>query len=151
MNVESNDNVRREREQRLRETSRDDECERHPTRRRLRQRIEPRRLPQLRERLVRTSEFEQQKGQRAVSWFARRLDGERLSIVCQSIRQLHSTLESGGLALLQGVQLVEPAEEKEIGDLLDHFERVRDPAGPEGVPDLINLVAYFASQHRYRV
>ena len=37
---------------------------------------------------------------------------------------LYGALEAVGLALLQGVQLVEAADEKQIGELLNHLERV---------------------------
>jgi hypothetical protein len=40
-------------------------------------------------------------------------------------------------------------EEKQIGDLLNDFERVRDAARPERVPDLINLTANFTGKHRF--
>jgi len=34
------------------------------------------------------------------------------------------------------------------GDLLDDFERVGDPPGPEGVPDSVDLVFQFTVDHR---
>ena len=40
-----------------------------------------------------------------------------------------------GFVLLQRVQVVEPLDEKQVGDLLDDFERIGDAAGPEGIPD----------------
>ena len=43
--------------------------------------------------------------------------------------------EAGGLVLFERVQVVEPLDEEQIGDLLDHLERVGDAARPEGVPD----------------
>jgi len=39
------------------------------------------------------------------------------------------------------MQIVEPLDEQEVGDLLDHRKRVGHAAGPEGVPDLIDLIA----------
>ena len=36
-----------------------------------------------------------------------------------------------GLVLFQGLELVEPPEEEQVGDLLDDLERVGDAAGPE--------------------
>jgi hypothetical protein len=52
-----------------------------------------------------------------------------------------------GLVLLERLQIVEPSQEEQVGDLLDDFERVGDPAGPEGVPDAIDLAAQLAGQH----
>ncbi len=37
------------------------------------------------------------------------------------------------------VQIVQPFDEGQIGDLLDDFQRVRDAARPEGVPQLVYL------------
>lgn len=47
----------------------------------------------------------------------------------------------------QGVEIVQPLDEKQIRDLLDHRERVGDAARPEGVPDLVDLIAQFPRQH----
>jgi hypothetical protein len=33
--------------------------------------------------------------------------------------------------------------------LLDNFQWIRDAAGPEGIPDAINLIAEFASKHGF--
>jgi hypothetical protein len=37
------------------------------------------------------------------------------------------------------VNVVQPADEQQEGDLLDDFERVGDAAGPEQVPDAVWL------------
>jgi hypothetical protein len=58
----------------------------------------------------------------------------------------HRLLQDGRLALLQRVRVIQPADEQEVGDLLDDFERVGDAAGPEGVPDGVDLAAKFAGQ-----
>ena len=34
---------------------------------------------------------------------------------------------------------VRPVQKEQVGDLLDYFERIGDTAGPEGVPDLVDL------------
>ena len=60
---------------------------------------------------------------------------------------LHRPLEAVGFVFLQRVQVVEPAQEEEIGDLLDHLQRIRDAARPEGVPDAIDLVLDVAGDH----
>ena len=60
---------------------------------------------------------------------------------------LNRLLKPISLVLLAGVRLVQPTHEQEIGDLLDHLERIGDAARPECVPHAIDLGAKFASQH----
>ena len=55
-----------------------------------------------------------------------------------------------GLALLQRVQVVEPLDEEQVGDLLDDLERIGDAARPEGIPEGVDLTADFAGEHRAR-
>jgi hypothetical protein len=55
-------------------------------------------------------------------------------------------VEAGGSEFFEGVELVEAAEEEEVGDLFDDFEGVGDAAGPEGVPDGVDLGADFAGE-----
>lgn len=43
--------------------------------------------------------------------------------------------------------LVEAADEQEVGDLLDHLDRVRDPAGPEGIPYVVDFGSQFTCEH----
>ena len=43
------------------------------------------------------------------------------------------------LLLSEGVQIVEPADEQQIGDLLDNLERIGDTSRPEGIPNSIDL------------
>jgi hypothetical protein len=45
------------------------------------------------------------------------------------------------------VQVVQPAQEQEVGDLFYDFQRVGDAAGPEGVPDLVDLALDGAGDH----
>ena len=52
---------------------------------------------------------------------------------------LHRLFEPRGFALLQRVQIVEPFQEKQVGDLLDDFEGIGNAAGPELIPDAVNL------------
>ena len=54
---------------------------------------------------------------------------------------LHGLLEPNRLVLLQRVQVIQPAQEKQVSDLLDDLQRVRDPARPEGVPNGVDLPA----------
>ena len=56
---------------------------------------------------------------------------------------LDRLFQAGGFELFQGVELVQAAQEKEIGDLLDDFKGVGDAAGPEGVPNAVDLAANF--------
>jgi hypothetical protein len=60
---------------------------------------------------------------------------------------LHRRLEPGRPVLLQRVQVVQPAQEERVGDLLDHLQRVRDAALPERVPDGVDLVLDVAGDH----
>ena len=64
---------------------------------------------------------------------------------------LHRFLEPIGLVLLQRMHVVEPPEKQQVGDLLDHLQRVRDTAGPERVPDLVNLGLDVACDHLVEV
>ncbi len=52
-----------------------------------------------------------------------------------------SAWRRGRLPLLQRLQLVEAADEEEVGDLLDHLDGIGDAARPEAVPDLVDLTA----------
>jgi hypothetical protein len=54
-------------------------------------------------------------------------------------RSLDRFLSGGGLCLGQRLQLVQAAQEQEVGDLLDDLQRVGDPARPEGIPHLVDL------------
>ena len=60
---------------------------------------------------------------------------------------LHRPTEPDGLVLLQRLQVVEAAKEEQVGDLLDDLKRIGDAAGPEGVPDAIDLASDLAGQH----
>ena len=56
-------------------------------------------------------------------------------------------LQPGGFVLFQRVQVVQPLQEQQVGNLLDDFQRVGDAARPEGVPDGVDLGADFACEH----
>jgi hypothetical protein len=51
------------------------------------------------------------------------------------------------LQFLQRVQVVQEFEKKQIGNLLDDFEGVGDAAGPESIPDAVNLITDFTGEH----
>lgn len=60
---------------------------------------------------------------------------------------LDGLLGAVGQVLFEGGLVVQAAEEKQVGDLLHDFEGVGDAAGPEGVPDAIDLAADFTGEH----
>ena len=60
-------------------------------------------------------------------------------------RLLNGLIETVSPALANGVQLIEALDKEQIGKLLDHFQRIGDPARPERIPDLINLIANVTS------
>jgi hypothetical protein len=45
------------------------------------------------------------------------------------------------------VDLVQPLDEEQVGELLDDGERIGDAAGPEGVPDAVDFGFDFACDH----
>lgn len=55
--------------------------------------------------------------------------------------------EPRGFVVRECVQVVE-TEAQQLGDLLDHFNGIRDAAGPERVPDLVDRTLDGASDHR---
>ena len=49
--------------------------------------------------------------------------------------------------LLALLGVIQPTDEQEVGDLLDHLERVGDAAGPERIPHRIDLAPEFTCKH----
>src|SRR5439155_17617598 len=45
------------------------------------------------------------------------------------------------------LQVVQPSDKHKVRDLLDDLERVRDAAGPERVPDLVDPAPELARDH----
>ena len=45
------------------------------------------------------------------------------------------------------LELIETAQEEQVSNLFDHFERVGDAACPEGVPDAVDVVVNFTGEH----
>ena len=70
-----------------------------------------------------------------------------LVFACGKNAPLDRLAEPRGLALFEGVRVVQPAHEQEVGDLLDHLQRIGDATRPEGVPDVVDLGVKFACQH----
>jgi hypothetical protein len=60
---------------------------------------------------------------------------------------LHRFVQAAALQFFKGVQLVEPLDKQQVGDLLDDGERVRYTAGPEVIPNSINLISNIAGEH----
>ncbi len=60
---------------------------------------------------------------------------------------LHRLLQPRGLVFFQGVQVIQAAQEEQVGDLLDDLQRVGDAAGPEGIPDSVDPALDFAGHH----
>ena len=54
-----------------------------------------------------------------------------------------------GLLLGQGVEVVQAPDEQQVGDLLDDLQRVGDAAGPEGVPNAVDLALQLTGDHSF--
>ena len=52
-----------------------------------------------------------------------------------------------GFQLLGSFEFVEALEKEQVGDLLNDFHGIGDAAGPEGVPDAVDLIADFTCKH----
>jgi len=55
------------------------------------------------------------------------------------------------LLLRNRLQVVQAAKEEQVGDLLDHLQRVADAARPEGIPDAVDLALELPSDHAVRL
>ena len=62
-------------------------------------------------------------------------------------RILDGPAGAGGLGFFERVQLVEPLDEEQVGELLDNRERIRDAAGPHRVPNVVYFGLEFAGDH----
>jgi hypothetical protein len=60
---------------------------------------------------------------------------------------LDGLLQSGGFQFFERLQLVKPLDKKQVSNLLDDFQRIRNPAGPERIPDLIDLASNIVGEH----
>ncbi len=60
---------------------------------------------------------------------------------------LHRELQDEGAAFFQGVGFVQAADEQQVSNLLHHLQGIGDAAGPEGVPDGVDLAAEFPGEH----
>ena len=60
---------------------------------------------------------------------------------------LHRLFERAGFVLFERLQVIQPLEKEEVGDLLDDFEGIGDATGPEGIPEGIDFTANFAVEH----
>lgn len=64
---------------------------------------------------------------------------------------LDRALEPGRLVLFQGLEIVQAAKEEQVSYLFDDFERVGDTAGPESVPDAVDLITQFTGEHGHSI
>ena len=62
-------------------------------------------------------------------------------------RLLDRLAGAGGLVLPARVQLVQSLDEEQVGKLFDDRERIRDAAGPHGVPDSVDLGLQLTGDH----
>jgi hypothetical protein len=60
---------------------------------------------------------------------------------------LHRLAQQVGGLQCAGLLVVEALDEQQIRDLLDYFQRVGHPPGPHRVPDPVDLVSDFGSEH----
>ena len=58
---------------------------------------------------------------------------------------LGGLVEARGFQVFKGLEFIKAPEEEEVCNLLDDFERIGDAAGPEGVPDGVDLATNFAT------
>lgn len=60
-----------------------------------------------------------------------------------------ATADAGETRLLLGerVQVIQPANEQQIGDLLDDLQRVRDASRPKRIPDPVDLAIELTGYH----
>ena len=56
-----------------------------------------------------------------------------------------------GLLFLEPLDLIQPLDEQQVGHLLDDFHGVGDAAGPEGVPDGVDLRFDGAGDHEWQL
>jgi hypothetical protein len=60
---------------------------------------------------------------------------------------LDGLFQASGFQFFKGLKLIQTLYEKQISDLLDHFQRIGNSPGPERIRDLIYLVTNFVRQH----
>ena len=60
---------------------------------------------------------------------------------------LHGLLQTRGLVLLQGVQVVQTPQKEQVGDLLQNLHGVGDAARPKRVPDAVDLALDGSGDH----
>ncbi len=49
------------------------------------------------------------------------------------------------------MRLIQSAHEKEVGDLLNHLERIGNATRPKGIPDRVDFGAKFPRQHAFPI
>ncbi len=58
----------------------------------------------------------------------------------------HGPTQHVGVVLFPRLDIIQAAHEEEVRDLLDHLQRIGNPARPKGIPDLINLGPNFTCE-----
>ena len=54
---------------------------------------------------------------------------------------------ASGLLLGQRVEVIQAADEQQVGDLFDHLQRIGDAARPERIPDPVDIALQLAGDH----
>jgi len=62
-------------------------------------------------------------------------------------RILDVGLRASGLALPRDLQVIQPPNEQQVGDLLHHLQRIGDAACPERILDAIDLALQLPGEH----
>ena len=63
------------------------------------------------------------------------------------MRPLHRLLQPGGFVFFQRLEIVQPPQKEKVRNLLNDFERIGNPPGPEGIPDPIDLILDVTGYH----
>ena len=62
-------------------------------------------------------------------------------------RIFNGLIHAGSLVFVGGVDLDEPPDEQQVGELLDDGEGVSDAASPHGIPNAVDFRLEFSGDH----